>query len=480
MKDAVKIYFKDWLPDLPALDNPGLLEATNVLPVSGTYQSVPTITANSTTFGGVYYGNSDSGIYVFSSTTAASQTAYPTVQFRSTQTTGASTALTINNGLGGMFWGGFPDFYGKTSGSMYFAMEWGTTLKKVTGSEAAGWTASDVTGAASPSIVDSINEFLVTDVSYSQRKVRWSSLGDFDDWPTPLSSTAVARQAGEQEFSDSYGYIVDIIGGDEFGLVLQSKTASNSRHNSAVTRMQYVGGNIVFQFDRIAENLGLLYHHSGIKVGNNFYFAGAAGIFVSDGFNVRNIAYGRFAKYIRANADLEDDESTFTTTARCIRPVFDSIKNLIYWNFSTGFLVHNILEDRFSWITCTNYGTTGIGNIGTLGAMQSAYVVGQLSGTHGPATFTTGDFEPHVGGVSRIDGIATLVDQTTNAVSVQVASRMTLAETVSYNSATTANARSGFADFRKEGRYHRAKVTIAGTFNAAQGIEVRQVATGKT
>jgi hypothetical protein len=51
---------------------------------------------------------------------------------------------------------------------------------------------------------------------------------------------------------------------------------------------------------------------------------------------------------------------------------------------------------------------------------------------------------------------------------------------VTYTAESTANSRSGFCDFRSEARYHRARVTITGTFNAAQGIEVDAVWSGAT
>ena len=39
------VLFKEWLPDQPELNNPGLLEALNVLPTSSGYQSFPTVAA---------------------------------------------------------------------------------------------------------------------------------------------------------------------------------------------------------------------------------------------------------------------------------------------------------------------------------------------------------------------------------------------------------------------------------------------------
>ncbi len=47
MTPFAKVYFKDWLPDLPEHENPGLLEANNARPVNGTYSNMPTMATSS-------------------------------------------------------------------------------------------------------------------------------------------------------------------------------------------------------------------------------------------------------------------------------------------------------------------------------------------------------------------------------------------------------------------------------------------------
>jgi hypothetical protein len=79
-----------------------------------------------------------------------------------------------------------------------------------------------------------------------------------------------------------------------------------------------------------------------------------------------------------------------------------------------------------------------------------------------------------------MQGIKPLVDVTLNAVTVAIGTRNDRSSSVSYTSETTANSRSGFANFRSEARYHRARLTITGTFNAAQGLEYEAVPSGYT
>jgi hypothetical protein len=174
---AVKIYFKEWLPDLPTLDNDGLLEATNVLPMNGSYKSSPSLTttgyttANAATLAGVFNSQGKFGELALSISTANSLKA---LRF------GATLSSTINGTRP------FIEFYRWGDDEYYFS---GQTLSSFV-SAGPNWV--NVTGAPSCDCLDRINSFLVVGgpagLNYS---VQWSSIDQPTDWPTPLSSTAV-------------------------------------------------------------------------------------------------------------------------------------------------------------------------------------------------------------------------------------------------------------------------------------------------
>ena len=65
-------------------------------------------------------------------------------------------------------------------------------------------------------------------------------------------------------------------------------------------------------------------------------------------------------------------------------------------------------------------------------------------------------------------------------LTVEVGSRNSLGSAVTYSAARSPNARTGFVDLRSEARYHRARVTIAGAFDSALGIEYQAVSSGAT
>lgn len=449
MKDAVKIYFKEWLPDLPPLDNPGLLEAFNALPTDSSYRSCPTMTSGSATANvltGVYFGNSDGGHYVVGVDSAGAQVRVAAI---------SSGAWSYSTTLGSVVGDAYREIVEYDDGLYLMS---GQTLSTL--SEGAP-TVTGITAAPRCASVALINQFAVaaggSDLSYS---VRWSSIADPLDWPTPGSATAIARQSGEQEFFQAYGQAQFVVGGDEFGLVFQSR---------AVNRMTYVGGNVVFQFDRIAENIGTITEYSGIKVGDTYYFHSTSGFYATNGWALRNISDNKISSYVRAQQG----------TVAANKPYADPVNNLIYWPFGSFMAVYNYAEDRWSAVVQSHYAITGIGASGTVSAMVSSLTIGSLTGAHGTATFTTGDVEIHPGGISRVDGVSPLVDATVNAITVAIGSRNHLGTAVSYGSATTVNAATGFADMRAEARFHRAKVSVSGTFNAAQGLELRAAVTGK-
>lgn len=98
-------------------------------------------------------------------------------------------------------------------------------------------------------------------------------------------------------------------------------------------------------------------------------------------------------------------------------------------------------------------------------------VLSTFTGTPGTATIETGDVEATLGRKTFVAGVKPLVDVTANAVTAAIGYRDDLQASVTYTSEVTANSRSGFCDFRVEARYQRIRLKIAGTFNAAQGVE---------
>lgn len=476
MKDAVKIYFKDWLPDQPAFENPGLIEATNVRSYGGRYVPMPSNVSQNTAM------STAPGKFVGHIATEASPEVF---------------AFAVNRGIG------VSDlFYGRQSGSSWTVgatqlglsglldytdlVDWngtvyvsGRTIGRIT---TGSLTPTSITAAPVATYLGIINQFLVAGRLQSSTggmtdtdAVQWSSISNPDDWPTPASSTAVARQSGMQSLGKTWGEVTGISPGDEYGLIFQAR---------ATHRMTYIGGDVVFQFNRISDEIGCYDARSIAKVEDKTYFLANTGSFyVTDGINFKDISTGRVKNYFKTNYDVTKNQAVFFGS---LTSAVDVDNGNIHWNLSTtASMIYSYVDDRWSFSNATCNGVFYNGRANAYGGkciinFDGSGTLSALRGTAGAAYITTAEYEANTGGFTRADGVKPLIDGATiNAVTVSLGVRNDLGSAASFGSATTANASTGFADFRTESRYQRARLTINGTFNAAIGMEVRQVGTGK-
>ena len=100
---------------------------------------------------------------------------------------------------------------------------------------------------------------------YNQR-VKWSGINDSSTW-TPSQAT----QSGFQDIVGSHGNIQAIVGGESAGVL--------SLWKRLFYRMSYVGVPLVFQFDKIADNLGAFAPKSVASYGNMVFFLAQDGFY---------------------------------------------------------------------------------------------------------------------------------------------------------------------------------------------------------
>jgi hypothetical protein len=91
--------------------------------------------------------------------------------------------------------------------------------------------------------------------------IEWSALNDPTGW------TAGTNGSDTQDFLDG-GAVLGVAGG-EFGVVFQER---------AIRRMAYVGGDTIFEFERIIEGEGLAAPYSIIRSGPRVFFLGTSGL----------------------------------------------------------------------------------------------------------------------------------------------------------------------------------------------------------
>lgn len=91
-------------------------------------------------------------------------------------------------------------------------------------------------------------------------RIQWSALNDITGWTEGVDGSDI------QDFQD--GGLVQAVAGGEFGVVFQA---------DAIRRMVYVGGDTIFEFERIVEGEGLAAPYSVIRAGARTFFLGTSG-----------------------------------------------------------------------------------------------------------------------------------------------------------------------------------------------------------
>lgn len=473
---ATVVSFGEWLPDQPALNSQGLVEANNVLPDIGHYRPyapLATLSAGSYTLPAtarglflaadptsvrldIFYAGSDSLLF---SVTAAAQ------QFQ-TRVAGAVTA--------GLDWQ-FAQFE-----NIVFACNHANTLYHTVGAT----TNFLVSAAPNASVVGVINRFvMVGDLGGATHRpytVSWSAIDDPLNWPPPNSATATATQSGEQILNNNFGVVRCIIGGDQHGLIFQ---------DNGITRITYVGPPAVFQFDEIEKTKGGLYE-SIVKAGALTYFI-SDGFYVTDGVSVTPLGVGKIDKTFLASGT---GGGSFNAT---IQGVFDQRKKMLMWCHSEGastiasrVIAMNTVNNQWSR---ANQPSRSVDK-SELGSAIGPYAFDNLNVlcswrvqtsqpiNIGTATLTTGDLELNPGARAYVDGIKPNIESSGTApvVTLRIGSRSDLSTAPSYTATTTPTTRTGFADFRVDAKYHRAEVQIVGNFDKAVGIEFKAQPSGET
>ncbi len=153
-------------------------------------------------------------------------------------------------------------------------------MSKISPGYSAGGAYTVVTGVTGR-CVGRINRFLVVGAGYT---VRWNAIDDVTDWPTPNTDAARAVQAGQQTMSPEYGWVTAVSGNDFFGYVFQER---------AITKLTYIGGDIVFAFDTFEEDRGCERTGMMTQIDDLVFFKSDRGYHALQDDQVADIGYGK-------------------------------------------------------------------------------------------------------------------------------------------------------------------------------------------
>jgi len=480
----MQLPFGEWLPDLPDHVNPGATQARNVFPAVNSYRPFNDIAATSSNGtdarcqGGKAF-KSDSGVVsIFA---------------------GDATKLykLTNNA--------FVDESGGTtfsfSGESYWDfIRFGEVVIAFNGDDATqAWTLDSSTDfaalAGSPPVFRHaavIGNFIVTGFQPSaQNKVQWSSFNSATSW-------TVGTNQSDSETLPEGGVITGITGG-QYGLIFQE---------DRITRMDYRGGNVVFQFRRIEDNRGAVQGKNVIQVGNLVYFLAEDGFYVTDGNSSRPIGANKVDRFFY-------NDLKFTFRER-VRASYDHENKLVMWSYpsATGnnagtqndkIIIYHIASERWSIVELDHeiiidylspgftleelddYPASGtddldaitvsldspvfIGGLRSLGAFNTSHKLGSFGGATLAAEIGTGETEIFPTSRSLISNVRPIVD--TSAAIGTLSHRNRVADSFSTTGTSTMHS-TGNIPLRKSARYFKFNLTIpAGTtWSDAQGIDI--------
>lgn len=486
------IPFAEWLPDLPALDNPGATEAKNVLPGAKSYLPLPDISPITDAMdafmrGGIAVRDKDDVVYNY----AGNETKLYSIS--------ADTHSDKTN-VGGA--------YALSDEENWEFQKWGEKLIAVAIDEPpqiitlAGSNFADLAGSPPKARhIAVINNFVVLanlneGGTLKPQKVRWSAIDDETDW-TASATTQSDSQELKSDAGSGGGFIMGITGG-EWGNIFQEYS---------IWRMTYVGsGQGIFQIEEVLPGVGTPAKNSITQEGRYTHFLSQEGfVQLIDGFQIKYIGKEKidatfFAdvndRYMHRIVGGSDPTSAIVSWIYPSTSSSDGTPDkIICYNWFTerwthgainlewiyqalgqGFTLEGLdaVSSSIDALTPTLDSRAWVGGALQLAIYDTSHKKGVLGGTALSAIIETAEAMINPGKRTQVTGVRPLVDGATT-LTVQIGTRELQDDAVAYGSALTPHSSTGIAPARSDSRYHRFRVNTVGGFTHAQGIDVEQV-----
>lgn len=483
------IEFGDLQADLPSYKNSGALVVDNVLPLAKGYKSLAGFQALSGT------GLSNAAVGLFTSFSASGSTNYAGDRSKLYQMN--SSLVFIDKSKAGGYSNSTTenarDFWAFTQfGSNIIATNFADNIQKF--DEGTDSAFSDLV-ALKAKYIAVIRDFVVagytneSGVAYNQR-VKWSGINNSSTW-TPSQAT----QSGFQDIVGSHGNIQAIVGGESAGVIFMEK---------AIYRMEYVGTPLIFQFVKIADNIGAFAPKSVASYGNMVFFLAQDGFYkLTGGQQLTPIGNGKVDNFF-----FDDLSSNLDGITSAIDPN----NSIVVWSYrgsgATGttnnkLLIYNYAVDKWSTgsgqdlefiASASQEAFTTLESLDVLGdldnlpkSLDSYFYKEGIVGLAGfnsenkfgkfianslSATVDTTEFEGADGKRSTLINCRPIVDGTSNtSVTVTPITRQSQLDTTTTGAVTSTND-TGTCPLRSTSRYHRIRVNVTGNFNTLSGVDI--------
>ena len=476
------IQFGEWLPDQPDYMNAGVVTAENVVPVASGYAPINEFVAysgNATdTLLGVFAAKDDDGnIKLFAGDNAR------LYEFDSTD-----SGLDDITNTGGN--------YSLTSSERWRFVQFGDTViasggigeelqKFQLGTDSNFADLS--TDAPKADFIAVVRDFVWTgniDEGSGRKpyRVKWSGFNNTTSW------TAGTDQSDFQDIPDA-GNIVGMVGG-EYCTILMER---------AIVRATYSGLPLVFQFDKVETARGCQVSGSVCNIGHTVFYLSDDGFYAFDGSRSQPIGAEKVNRFFFKDFDFSyKDKMTSTVDPQRQLAIWSYVSNdalsttpnrLLIYNYALNrWSIANVDADLVAPFFTSGYTLEALDNISTSvetlpASLDSALFKGGqflFGGALGKKIYAfTGDpidATVETAESSLVKGKHTIVTRVYpyhegGDVTVEVGTRNLHSQAVSFSSAVAPNT-NGFSPFREQGRYHRVRFNISGTWSLAQGIDV--------
>lgn len=453
------IEYGPWLPDQPSFQN-SCIKATNVIPIERGY--------------GPFRGPR----VVADALPAAPVGAFSFRRVDGVRETFAGTETGLYR-LNGTTWDDVTPSGGVSASTFWRFTPYGTRLIATNGIDnpqkfilASDTEFSDLSNAPIANFFIVIKKVLVAvDVKDgSGYQVKFSAVDNSEVWTIP-------EGAGNQDFTGG-GPVIGGTGGD-FGVILQE---------NALTRMDFVGGDLRFTFDPVEGSIGCSDAASIIEYKGNTFYLSEEGFQVYDGVSSVNVSSEKVSEDFFANFDLTrgtqqgDVRVTDTGETRIIAqkdvtqaalyPNF----SLVAWSYPAGgankIIMYNYKIDRWSEsdVSITAFHTASRKNGQIFAGFNSSHELVHFDGSQETATLSTGDLQLIKGSRACIGCARGLVDA---AHTVNIGKKTALSDT---ESITTGNSNAeGKVSLRANARYHRVELVPTANFTEITGVDLEQV-----
>ncbi len=462
------IVYKEWLPDQPDLGNPGLIVARNCLPTEAGYTDFNLLNNS----GPISTSGAAEGVFVASGSTKGAAVLYISAGDIYTSVNGG--AFTSRGGSTVGSFGGFAQYESLVimvgEGHTAFKHTVGSTSNVSTlNASADTLRPANVVGVVGDFVVmgDFLNSNFSAGSLQSPNEIQWCSIAQPTLWPTPNSATAIATQAGSEFMPIAFGPVRAVHGGDQFAVVLQA---------TGVSRMTYEGPPTVFRFDVIDDSVGSFFKNGSIRINGITYFISRNGFCRTNGVSVERFVQGKVDRYFW---------DTYSGSSDAVNVGYDKVNDRFFCAYPqatdigstcSAMLAFHLGSQTWSLCDVTiNRLITPGGSPSAVDfrAMAASGTVGSFAATAGSAVFETGEFEVNEAGRTYLDGVKPHVESsgTAPSMTVRVGYRDSLGASPTYTAATSANSRTGIANFRVDAKYLRLETTITGNFEKATGVE---------